>query len=100
LDGTDAPARCKCDLIMEALERHAIEARPVWKPMHLQPLFAGAPYFPHRRANGRIRRRLFQAGVCLPSGSNLTPQNSSTASSCTLRRTPLAQWTRIGHATA
>lgn len=71
LDGTDAPARCLA--VMEALERHAIEARPVWKPMHLQPLFAGAPYFPHG-AQMDVSGQLFQAGVCLPSGSNLSEE--------------------------
>jgi dTDP-4-amino-4,6-dideoxygalactose transaminase len=40
------------DLVLRALERHSIEARPVWKPMHLQPLFRGAPYFPHLPALG------------------------------------------------
>ncbi len=52
-----------------------MEARPVWKPMHLQPLFAQAPYFAHEEgqgAAGDVSRRLFEAGVCLPSGSNLT----------------------------
>ena len=55
---------------MKALERHLIEARPVWKPMHLQPLFEGAPYFSH--ASGvDISASLFRTGICLPSGSNL-----------------------------
>ena len=53
-----------------SLERHSIEARPVWKPMHLQPLFHGAPYFAHD--GGDVSAGLFEAGICLPSGSNLT----------------------------
>lgn len=69
LHGADAARRR--DLVLRALERHAIEARPVWKPMHLQPLFAGAPYFAHDA--GDVSAQLFEAGVCLPSGSNLTP---------------------------
>ena len=69
LRGADA-ARPR-DLVLRALERHAIEARPVWKPMHLQPLFEGAPYFAHD--TGDVAAQLFDAGVCLPSGSNLTP---------------------------
>ena len=69
LRGADAARRR--DLVLRALERHAIEARPVWKPMHLQPLFEGAPYFAHD--TGDVAAQLFDAGVCLPSGSNLTP---------------------------
>ena len=38
------------------LERHSIEARPVWKPMHLQPLFRGAPYFAHDEGERRVGR--------------------------------------------
>ncbi|MGO8689421.1 MAG: DegT/DnrJ/EryC1/StrS family aminotransferase [Thermoguttaceae bacterium] len=49
-----------------ALERENIESRPVWKPMHLQPVFAG-----YRSRGGDVARRLFEQGLCLPSGSNL-----------------------------
>ena len=69
LAGPDASQKCR--QIMKALERHLIEARPVWKPMHLQPLFKDAPYFAH--ASGMdVSAHLFQAGICLPSGSNLS----------------------------
>jgi len=61
----------KRDRVMRALERHSIEARPVWKPMHLQPLYAGAPYFTHAPGDD-VSARLFDAGLCLPSGSSLT----------------------------
>jgi dTDP-4-amino-4,6-dideoxygalactose transaminase len=44
-----------------------IESRPLWKPMHLQPVFGGAPYF-----GSRLSDDLFQRGLCLPSGSDLT----------------------------
>lgn len=50
-----------------ALERENIEARPVWKPMHLQPVFAN---FERRR--GCVAEELFRQGLCLPSGSSLT----------------------------
>ena len=50
-----------------ALEAENIEARPLWKPMHLQPVFSHAPYFGHRTAE-----HLFNQGLCLPSGSNLS----------------------------
>lgn len=69
LTGLDASLRCH--QVMKALERHLIEARPVWKPMHLQPLFKSAPYFSHRPDND-VSAHLFQAGICLPSGSNLS----------------------------
>ena len=61
----------RCELLMKSMERHQIEVRPVWKPMHKQPLFEGAPYFTH--ADGvDVSCTLFESGVCLPSGSNLT----------------------------
>jgi pyridoxal phosphate-dependent aminotransferase EpsN len=50
-----------------ALESADIEARPTWKPMHLQPLFADAP----ARVDG-TSERLFETGLCLPSGSGMT----------------------------
>lgn len=67
--GADASQRR--DRVLRSLERHLIEARPVWKPMHQQPLFAGAPYFAHAEGED-VSSRLFEAGLCLPSGSNLT----------------------------
>ncbi len=53
--------------IIEALEADNIEARPVWKPMHLQPVFAGARMF-----GGAVSKRLFATGVCLPSGTQMS----------------------------
>jgi dTDP-4-amino-4,6-dideoxygalactose transaminase len=50
-----------------ALEAENIEARPVWKPMHLQPVFAD-----YAAVGGRVAEVLFRDGLCLPSGSNLT----------------------------
>jgi dTDP-4-amino-4,6-dideoxygalactose transaminase len=47
------------------LEAQDIESRPTWKPMHLQPVFAGAPYRGDEVATG-----LFERGLCLPSGSS------------------------------
>jgi len=57
--------------IIETLEAENIEARPVWKPMHLQPLFADCMYFTHEDGVS-ISDLLFARGVCLPSGSNLS----------------------------
>jgi dTDP-4-amino-4,6-dideoxygalactose transaminase len=50
-----------------ALESENIEARPVWKPMHLQPVFRGARTF-----GGGVAERLFSCGLCLPSGTAMT----------------------------
>jgi dTDP-4-amino-4,6-dideoxygalactose transaminase len=44
-----------------------IESRPLWKPMHLQPIFENAPFY-----GGGVSEKLFNDGLCLPSGSNLT----------------------------
>ena len=49
------------------LDLKNIESRPLWKPMHLQPVFKGASYY-----GGNICEQLFRNGLCLPSGSNLT----------------------------
>ncbi|WP_048441177.1 aminotransferase class I/II-fold pyridoxal phosphate-dependent enzyme [Caenimonas sp. SL110] len=70
LPGTDGQSRR--DRLLRALERHSIEARPVWKPMHMQPLFKDAPYFAHE--GGDFSKACFESGVCLPSGSNLTQE--------------------------
>ena len=51
------------------LESRNIEARPVWKPMHLQPLFRRC-----RARGGAVSARLFETGLCLPSGSGLSAQ--------------------------
>jgi len=53
-----------------ALERENIEARPVWKPMHLQPVFRHC-----RTVGGAVAADLFEKGLCLPSGSSLTAED-------------------------
>jgi len=55
--------------IIEALETENIEARPVWKPMHMQPLYKGCEFV--RSGKKDISKSLFEQGLCLPSGSNL-----------------------------
>ncbi|MCB0443946.1 MAG: aminotransferase class I/II-fold pyridoxal phosphate-dependent enzyme [Flavobacterium sp.] len=52
-----------------AFEVENIESRPLWKPMHLQPVFANCLYF-----GGGVSEHLFANGLCLPSGSNLTDE--------------------------
>ena len=70
------------------LEAHDIEARPVWKPMHLQPVFAGC-----RVRGGAVAARLFEHGLCLPSGSSLTEQECQLVARL-VRETPA--WVREG----
>ncbi len=60
-----------------ALEKENIETRPLWKPMHLQPIFKDAPFY-----GSNISEKLFQDGLCLPSGSNLTEENLERVGIC------------------
>lgn len=56
------------DIRLMLLE-HEIESRPLWKPMHMQPLYKGAPYH-----GAGVDERLFANGLCLPSGSDMTDE--------------------------
>ena len=56
------------DIRLMLLE-HKIESRPLWKPMHMQPLYTGAPYH-----GAGVDERLFANGLCLPSGSDMTDE--------------------------
>jgi dTDP-4-amino-4,6-dideoxygalactose transaminase len=56
--------------IQAELEKENIESRPLWKPMHLQPVFMDCPSY----ING-ISEKLFEAGLCLPSGSGMTEED-------------------------
>ncbi len=62
--GTDTHA------VREALEAENVEARPVWKPMHLQPVFRGAKLW--KAGSEAVSDRLFARGLCLPSGTAMT----------------------------
>jgi dTDP-4-amino-4,6-dideoxygalactose transaminase len=62
----DMAGKTREDLRIALLEHH-IESRPLWKPMHLQPVFVDAPYY-----GDQVCENLFEYGLCLPSGSNLT----------------------------
>jgi len=55
-----------------ALEAENIESRPLWKPMHLQPIFEKHPYY-----GAALAAELFEKGLCLPSGSNLTNEDKN-----------------------
>ena len=54
------------------LEKSNIESRPLWKPMHLQPVFESSPYY-----GATVSKDLFANGLCLPSGSNLTSDDKA-----------------------
>ena len=58
-------------------EKENIETRPLWKPMHLQPIFKNEPYY-----GGNISENLFKNGLCLPSGSNLSKQDRQRIKEC------------------
>ncbi len=58
-------------------EKENIETRPLWKPMHLQPIFKNEPYY-----GGNISENLFKNGLCLPSGSNLSNQDRQRIKEC------------------
>ena len=62
--------RCTPEKLRLALDDANIEARPVWKPMHLQPVFAGA-----RVIGGAVAEGLYDRGLCLPSGSSMSDED-------------------------
>lgn len=59
------------------LEKNNIESRPLWKPMHLQPIFKEAPYY-----GVSVGEKLFENGLCLPSGSNLSEDDQQRIKNC------------------
>lgn len=61
------PYQLTRDQVMQALSEENIESRPLWKPMHLQPVFKENAYYGHE-----VAATLFEHGLCLPSGSNLS----------------------------
>jgi dTDP-4-amino-4,6-dideoxygalactose transaminase len=69
LDPTVSGGLTREDLRLE-LEKDNIESRPLWKPMHLQPVFVDAPFY-----GDGTSQKLFEQGLCLPSGSNLTQED-------------------------
>lgn len=58
--------------LRQAFEKANIESRPLWKPMHLQPVFEKYPYY-----GSKIAEELFEKGLCLPSGSNITIEDEN-----------------------
>jgi dTDP-4-amino-4,6-dideoxygalactose transaminase len=68
----DSQLQANVEVVIERLEQEGIEARRLWKPMHLQPVFREFEAF-----GGALSERLFDAGMCLPSGSALSPAEIS-----------------------
>ncbi len=66
----EAPFGCSRDSLIRSLDAAGIESRPVWKPMHLQRLYANSA-----RYRGAVAEGLFLHGICLPSSSSLTPED-------------------------
>ena len=60
---------------MEALEKENIESRPVWKPMHMQPVFAKYDFI--KVADKAVSEDLFTRGVCLPSDTKMTEEEQN-----------------------
>jgi len=60
------------EALLLALEACNIESRPLWKPMHLQPIFEKYPYY-----GTKVSETLFEKGLCMPSGSNLSNEERS-----------------------
>lgn len=67
--------------LLDKLGEENIEARHVWKPLHLQPLFDGANYFSHEK-NRHVAEELFYTGICLPSGSSLSEEEQDRVIEC------------------
>ena len=62
----------KRESLRSSFEKANIESRPLWKPMHLQPLFIKFPYY-----GNKVAEKLFERGLCLPSGSNLNSEDKN-----------------------
>jgi len=60
--------------IIEALEKENIESRPIWKPMHMQPVFSECDFFNHNDEGISVSEELYNTGVCLPSDTNMNEE--------------------------
>lgn len=67
--------------LLTALNKENIEARHVWKPLHMQPLFKGTRYYANKK-DEHIAEQLFETGICLPSGSNLSETEQKRVINC------------------
>lgn len=67
--------------IITSLAEENIESRPVWKPLHLQPIFSGCNYY-EDQPGFSVSEQLFQSGLCLPSGSNMSEEDMERIIGC------------------
>lgn len=67
--------------LLIALAETNIEARPVWKPLHLQPLYKNCKYYSHDEEHN-ISEQLFLTGICLPSGTNMSEEEQARVINC------------------
>ena len=67
-----APGKSCPTEILEALSAFNAEGRPIWKPMHMQPIYKGHDFV---SAEGDVGADIFRRGLCLPSDNKLTPEN-------------------------
>ncbi|MGX2961371.1 aminotransferase class I/II-fold pyridoxal phosphate-dependent enzyme [Peribacillus sp. JNUCC 23] len=67
--------------LLQSLGEENIEARHVWKPLHMQPLFERDSYYVHSKSEN-VSEQLFKTGICLPSGSNMPDEDISRVISC------------------
>ncbi|MDQ6423267.1 aminotransferase class I/II-fold pyridoxal phosphate-dependent enzyme [Paenibacillus sp. LHD-117] len=71
---TDPHAEAVIGSLLESFAEANIEARPLWKPLHLQPLFKGAAFYRHNEQTNSVCEELFRTGICLPSGSGMSKE--------------------------
>jgi pyridoxal phosphate-dependent aminotransferase EpsN len=83
------------DELIKLLDRAGVESRPVWKPMHLQPLYANAA-----RYGGEVAEDLFRRGICLPSSSSLTQEEQLYVANLVRRATGAAALANFQEAAA
>jgi dTDP-4-amino-4,6-dideoxygalactose transaminase len=68
-------SRVKTLDVIEALEKENIESRPVWKPMHLQPVFEDCEFYSHDNSGISVAEDIFNRGICLPSDTKMTVED-------------------------
>ncbi len=71
----DRNSKVTPDMVMDALAEVNAESRPIWKPMHLQPVFAAYDFIPHGEDGGSVGENVFDRGLCLPSDIKNTPED-------------------------
>lgn len=68
-------SRVTPDMVMDRLAEYNIESRPIWKPMHMQPVFAEYDFFTHDGGKESVSQHIFEHGLCLPSDIKNTPED-------------------------